>query len=222
MKVLVLSVFCWLLLGSSTRHAHVHGVAELNLVIEKAKSSEAQIEVKIPGATIYGFEHKARTTAHKKVIKKQNKKLLDKLLLMVRFPKSHQCVISQHSLHYQGEHLEAKELKGDHVAKSSHRYKGRKGGDHHDKHHDAHHDEQSGNHKKDKHRAEHSKTKHVDDHAELVGIFKIKCQKKLAGATVQFSFKPHFPKFERVDIQILTANQQTGFKVSGKARSVKL
>ena len=222
MKLLVLSILCCLTMAASSRHAHVHGVAELNLVVETAKSSEAQIELKIPGATLYGFEHEAKTTTQKNVLKEQNKRLLDKLLLMVRFPKSHQCVISQHSLVYQGKHLDAKGVQGAHGTKADHHHKKRKGGVQHKARHNDHHDDHSGNHKKDESRAEKSKTNGVIEHAELVGVFNIKCLKQLAGATVQFSFKPYFPKFERVDIQILTANQQTGFKVLGKVRSAKL
>jgi hypothetical protein len=79
----------WATIASeASQRAHVHGVGQLNLVVE---GTRATIEFEAPAESVYGFEHEARTTADKQKRDAALTLLRDKMSSMVVFEASLGC-----------------------------------------------------------------------------------------------------------------------------------
>ncbi|MBM4257197.1 MAG: DUF2796 domain-containing protein [Deltaproteobacteria bacterium] len=68
--------------------AHVHGEARINIVVE---GTRATVEFIAPGASLYGFEHAARTDAEKKAQAVAFSQIEQQIGSMVAFPADRLC-----------------------------------------------------------------------------------------------------------------------------------
>jgi len=72
--------------------AHVHGVAKLTLAMEN--STHAEIDLDVPGDSIFGFEHKATSSADKKSQAAGFSKLREQAQSVIQFDPSLGCAVS--------------------------------------------------------------------------------------------------------------------------------
>lgn len=92
-------------------HAHEHGHAKLNLVVEGTKLT-AQLEA--PSESIYGFEHEAKTDADKKKRDAGGEKLKANFGKMVTVDSAYGCTFTNKSLD-----LHATEKAGENAGKTA-------------------------------------------------------------------------------------------------------
>ncbi len=98
--MIALATLCLMAAGYHCDHAshahggfggHSHGRAELDLGLEKDGSLHA--EFRLPGATLYGFEHKARTSAEKKKVAQAMDSLTRTLTQTTKLPSAANCAV---------------------------------------------------------------------------------------------------------------------------------
>ena len=107
--------------------AHVHGVAELNLVLE---GHDLHLELRSPAMNLVGFEHEPRSKANHEAVEKAAAALKDgnALFALTRSAKCHQETVEVESALLEDD--------GRHGHKEEHT--------HHEKHdHEEHHDEET-------------------------------------------------------------------------------
>lgn len=88
-KILLLST---LLLASPQQAAHVHGSAQVSLGFE---GNKGKIVLEIPGDSLFGFEHEAKSKKDKAAKEAALTKLDDKISEMIVFNKELECVLKK-------------------------------------------------------------------------------------------------------------------------------
>ena len=88
-KILLISVFA---LAAREQGAHVHGAAQVSMGFDGKKG---KIEMEIPGDTLFGFEHEARSKKDKAAKEAALQKLEDKISEMIVFEKDLECVVKK-------------------------------------------------------------------------------------------------------------------------------
>jgi len=74
--------------SGASQHAHVHGVGQINIVID---GTQATVEFLAPAEGLYGFEHPARTKAEQEKRDAALARLRDKMSTMVLFAADRGC-----------------------------------------------------------------------------------------------------------------------------------
>lgn len=178
-------------------HAHEHGHAKLNIVVEGNKAT-AQLEV--PSESIYGFEYEAKSA--KDVAKRDSevKKLTELFGTMLVFDPALKCVAQPGKI--------APFVKDDHeeqAEEKAHDKPAAKGA------------AQSGKAKKPAGgHSEHGT--HSEVHAEFV----FNCEQPLAGSKVSFAFGKVFPRIKEIKVQVLNDKNQVGADIDNDKGSVQL
>ena len=178
-------------LGRRDVKAHVHGQAELTLVLD---AKNLQVEAKIPMDDLVGFEHKPKTEKQKQALKQALDKLKD-ANKQLGLPSAASCVLKEATLedsdhhHKHDKHDKHDKHHGHHKKHGKH--------DKHDKHHDKHdkhHD------KHDKHHDKHDK--HDDhgheEHADIAAKYMFVCQKPAALDKIEINLFKSFPSLKKV------------------------
>ena len=82
--------------------AHVHGVGTLNVAVDGARS--VVLELRVPGMTLYGFEHKAKNDADRRKQEAALTLLKDKIHEMAVFDASLGCRFGDSDIELEQEH----------------------------------------------------------------------------------------------------------------------
>ena len=103
-------------------HTHVHGAAEMNIVVEGKKIT---VEFRSPAEGIMGFEHEAKSDADKRKRDAAMSKVKDKFAEMVLFDKKLNCTHQPGEVNLVqtegGDSKDHKHSKGDHKKSGEHR-----------------------------------------------------------------------------------------------------
>jgi len=208
----------------TTHRAHVHGEAQMNLVIS---GKEAMFEFVIPGDSIFGFEHRPRTEEQKKKVRDELSKLIDLGSELVVFPPSLDCEVSarqvladvmqeeegkkdkskskrtkkhRHSHHHHGEAHGKKDDKKKESPESSHSHS------HSHKHsHDHDHDDH-----------------HAHEHSDVTAEFRVTCAKDIAKTKLGVRLGHYYKSIERIRAQVLTDRHQFGLTITGESGSIAI
>jgi hypothetical protein len=82
-------------------HAHVHGEGKVSIALDS--DSKGAVHVEIPGDSIVGFEHDAKTEKDKKAVAAALKKFEEKIGQMVIFDAAAGCVFTKEKLGFEKE-----------------------------------------------------------------------------------------------------------------------
>jgi hypothetical protein len=72
--------------------AHSHGDAKLDVAVD---GKIVVVKFEAPGDVIFGFEHKAKTDAHKNKIATEMKRLNEQYAELLKFPADAMCILSE-------------------------------------------------------------------------------------------------------------------------------
>lgn len=197
--------------------AHVHGIAELNFVIE---GNVAEMELRSPLMNIAGFEHEAVSAEDKQKIKSATKQLKD-AYARVKFPDDALCIVDDTKVTIGAEKDE--HAHHDHAA---HHDKHHGHEDHHDHHkHDDHHDH-SDHHDNHKHEGHHDHDKHNDHgeetHRNITAHYHFQCVNPEKINAVTLDFFSHFPHIETVKVNVLNGADIRSVELTPKQRVLEL
>ncbi|ADH84785.1 DUF2796 domain-containing protein [Desulfurivibrio alkaliphilus] len=166
--------------------AHVHGLAEINLI---AEDSLLIIDMVSPGFNLVGFEHQPRTHEQRQAIR-EAKDLLAQGEKLFALPPAARCRLVRAEI---GSDFDLDHQHG-HGHGDSHEHEERHG------HGDPHgHDHQHGH--------EH---KHNHDHAEFTGLWEFHCERPELLNRIDFRLFEYFPGTERIRVQAVTPAGQVG------------
>ena len=192
--------------GEKVQHgAHVHGVADMNIVWDK---KALNIELMSPSYNILGFGHKPTNHEQEETIEKAEKKLNlpNELFGFV----GSSCKVVKTNIESPFENHEGHDDKDDHDEHAKHEDHGDKGGhDEHAKHED--HDEHD------------HKEGEKSSHSEYNVHYEFSCTDSKEGLTVATAniFK-YFPNMEKIKVQWLSATQQSSSILTKKDNTLKL
>ena len=181
--------------------AHVHGEAELTLVLE---GNALEMSLESPAVNIVGFEHKAATAEQAHAVE-EAEALLKSAQKLFTFSGTH-CDVKEAQVDVSA--LENKELDhhGHHEDKHEHH--------HEDEHkHHAHHDDDHGHHDKG-----HG---HDATHSEVTADYKFSCAQgaKLTSITVELLEK--FPGIEEMDVMWITSAGQGAAELTAGSKEIR-
>ena len=77
----------------ATEKPHVHGFALVNLALESPQKGEVDFD--IPGDSVFGFEHVAKSDAERATVEKQLKLLRDGAPGIILFPPELKCTVME-------------------------------------------------------------------------------------------------------------------------------
>ena len=164
--------------------AHVHGEAELTLVLD---GKNLQLEAKIPMNDLVGFEHKPKSQKQKDAWETASSNLKD-ANKQLSLPSAASCNLEKASLEdidHHGHHGHHDKKKEKHKHHSKH---DKKDGHHHEHGHGDHHN------KKDDHHHGHGD----DDHADVRVKYLFQCQKPAAINKIQVNLFKDFKSLKKV------------------------
>ena len=176
---------------------HVHGVAQMNLVVEGEK---VFIELESPAMNAVGFEHQPSTSAQRIAVRESAEKLEDGGSLFA-FSENAGCTLVSATIDSALlEHGEEEQAQGDS--------------------HEEHHDEETpeGKHQ---HQAE-AESHGTEKHSEFEVSYQFTCASPKKLRALEVNIFEVFPGFEQIDAQILTTSGQSGAKISARNNRVDL
>lgn len=184
--------------GAVSLNAHVHGVSELTIALEK---QQLEIELRSPAINLFGFEHSAITTSDKTVVNKA-KLLLEKQHELFSFSGGDCVLVNKFTdvssvIHSQ----QIKTLQDINVH------------NHNDKHGD--HDDH------DDHQNKHTMNDNVKHH-EVVAKYNFRCKTPLTLSTVKVKLFEFFSGIEQIKVMWLTEFQQGASVLNTNNRSIRL
>mgnify|MGYP001552526716 FL=1 len=189
------------LVGAETRQhgSHVHGIAEMNVVLD---GKNLIIEMISPAANITGFEHAPKNEEQERAIHEAAELLKDgeKLLLL---DKKAECQL--HEAVVKSELLDEREKHGEHE------HEGHKDVHQHDDHESEKHDHKDAHHHDDEDGHEH------DDemsHSEFELTYHFECEKPERITKMEIELFSKFSGFEKIDVQLLTPKGQTAVELT--------
>jgi Protein of unknown function (DUF2796) len=174
---------------------HEHGHGALNMALD---GQSLEIELRVPGADIVGFEHEARSDADKTALDKAKAALAQPIALF-GIPKSAGCELENSFVHYtkDPEHAAHHEAHHDrHAEDAGH------AGDHHES---AHHTD--GDHE-DHHAG------HGSEHAEFHAGYEWKCAAPDRLTTLAFPYFQRFEGAKELEVNIVTEKGQSQYEVT--------
>ena len=181
--------------------AHQHGHGSLNIAIE---GSIMWIELETPGADIVGFEHPARSDAHKAAIEEARARLSDPVGLF-GIPSQASCALEIVTVSPVGYDLG---MGDDHHADE----------DAHDDHDDEDaHDDHADEGAHDDH-ADEEETSHAEFHAE----YTLQCADPAAITSLTFTYFDVFPGAEELQVTVITEEGQSGHEVTRDSPVMRL
>lgn len=189
------------LVSAEVRHheAHVHGIGNLNVALD---GNDLMLELASPAANIVGFEHAPENEQQEQEVHKAIGLLKDGEKLFL-FSSKAEC-----KLH---------DVKIDNDMAVTHQ---EEHGDHHEAH-ETHHEKHEDHHD---HGHSYSEKDHHEEsaHSDFAVEYHFKCgnPESLKSIDVQLFF--HFPGFEHIEVQLLTAKQQTAVELSHKNSQIPL
>ncbi|WP_415882073.1 ZrgA family zinc uptake protein [Neptuniibacter sp. QD72_48] len=211
---------------SHQHEAHVHGIAELNFVIE---GNVAEMELRSPLMNIAGFEHEAVSAEDKQKIKSATKQLKD-AYARVKFPDDALCIVDDAKVTIGEE--EDEHAHHDHAVHHDkhHGYKDdhHKHDDHHDHsdHHDHKHEDHHGHDKHHDHADHHDHEKHHDHgeetHRNITAHYHFQCVNPAKINAVTLDFFSHFPHMETVKVNVLNGADIRSVELTPKQRVLEL
>ncbi|WP_415898974.1 ZrgA family zinc uptake protein [Neptuniibacter sp. QD48_11] len=184
---------------SHQHEAHVHGIAELNFVIE---GNVAEMELRSPLMNIAGFEHEAVSAEDKQKIKSATKQLKD-AYARIKFPDDALCIVDDTKVTIGEE--EDEHAHHEHAA-------------HHDKHHDHKHEDHHGHDKHHDHADHHDHEKHRN----ITAHYHFQCVNPAKINAVTLDFFSHFPHMETVKVNVLNGADIRSVELTPMQRVLEL
>ena len=169
---------------------HQHGVGELSMVIE---NKAIEIEIRLPGADVLGFEHAPETKNDSAKLSKVTN-FFEKPKEWLSLPNKAKCKLAKLSVTFGSENNLHEEHHHNH--------------DDHD--HDSHHSEHEGKNKKD----------NEESHREMIGSFRYECSKPKALTKVQLTIFEHFPSIVKMNY-IAVGNKQSQGSLTKEKNEIK-
>ena len=217
--------------------AHQHGHGSLNIAIE---GSIMWIELETPGADIVGFEHPARSDAHKAAIEEARARLSDPVGLF-GIPSQASCALETvtvspvgYDLGMGDDHHADEDAHDDHDDEDAHDDHADE--DAHDDHadeeaHDNHadedaHDDHADEDAHDDHADEGAHDDHADEeetsHAEFHAEYTLQCADPAAITSLTFTYFDVFPGAEELQVTVITEEGQSGHEVTRDSPVMRL
>ena len=208
--------------GEKVQHgAHVHGVADMNIVWDK---KDLNIELKSPSYNIIGFGHKPTNHEQEETIEKAEKKLNSPNELFGFVGPS--CKLVKTKIESPFEDHNDKDEHAKHEDKDEHdehaKHKDKDEHDEHAKHDDKDdHDEHAKHEDHDEH--DHEEGDKSSSHSEYSIHYEFSCTDNKEGLTVSTAnLFEYFPHMEKIKVQWLSATQQSSSVLTKKNNTVKL
>lgn len=196
--------------------AHVHGEAELNLVLEGQKLSA---ELKSPLMNIVGFEHEATSAADKAAIAAADKALED-VYNRFKLPKKALCLVDTVEVHMASEHDEHDEHGHEEQHEQHTEHDHSKDHDQHEEH--AHENEHHDHHKEHAHTKDHDEHNHEEaEHRDLHAHYEFKCVKPEALDQIELDFFTKFPGMEALHVNLLDDKGAQQVELTSENRVIK-
>ncbi len=217
--------------------SHEHGVAELNVAMD---GPFLEIELVSPAANIFGFEHEIRNAKQQAQVDSATAalKAADKLF---SFTRSAECSLGRVELEYQQskdehgheEHGHEKHDEHGHEEHGHEKHDEHGHDDHghekHDEHghddhghekHDEHGHDDHGHEKHDEHgHDDHAHEKHDEStHSDIRAQYFYQCAKPGKLLRMDTTLFQQFPAMEKINVQLITPQLQTG-KILSKEKS---
>jgi hypothetical protein len=206
-------------IASFAADKHVHGEANLFIVLDKGPKVLAEFES--PAANIIGFEHTPKTPEERKSVADATAQL-QKYDSLLEFPNGECQLVSssvtqpfgeshdehEEELKHHGKHEDEHEHHDEHEHESEHAHHDEH--EHENEHEHEHHDE----HKHESEHAHHDEHEHHDDHGKTEGhsefqaTYHLSCKhpEKITHATIRaFS---QFAGIEKLTVEWITPNKQ--------------
>ena len=229
--------------AQSTRQhdSHAHGIGELNVVVE---GDELAIELISPAANIVGFEH-APSNDEQKAAVAQAKETLEQAEML--FVLSERAGCQAEHAHVESELLEGHEHEEHHDDEHAHEDEehhddehAHEDEEHHDdehahedeEHHDDEHAHEDEEHHDDEHAhedEEHHDGEHADEHeheeevhSEFHVEYEFHCDDTEKLTEIQVKLFDTFPATEKLNVQLLTPDQQTAISLDKDNSSIEL
>jgi len=173
--------------------AHVHGVAQLNVVLE---DNELYIEFISPAANIVGFEHQPKTEKQKDAVKNAIKALKagEELFALSRKAGTKLTtskVVTDLEIEHGHEH--------EHVHKDEH---------------EEHHSEEATHH--EEHHEEHAH----EAHSDFMAVYRFESKNPNQLTHMDVMLFQHFAGIETIDVQILTRTKVSAFELTAKKNRI--
>ena len=182
----------------SAHEAHVHGIAQMNLVVE---GQIVEIELETPLANVLSFEHAPESDAQKKEVRQMASTMRKAEGLFV-FSTEAKCRLEKVSLDSNviDEHLLNVKASG----------KSAKAHGHHQKNIDG-----------DAHKDDHEHEKEHGGHGDLDVDITFKCQHPEKLSRIEVNLFNAFPDLQAVQVQMVTSKGQNAAELSKASREIR-
>ncbi len=228
MKTQITLLFCCLSMttlssAQTTREhdSHAHGIGNLNVVLE---GDELAIELISPAANIVGFEHAPSTDEQKNAIHQAEETFeqVDKLFVL-----SEPAGCKAEHVHVESELLQGDEDEHAHEDHDEehhddeHAHEQNKDDEHaHEDHDDEHHNDHADEEHHDEHADEHDHDEEI--HSEFHVEYEFHCDDPEKLTEIQVKLFDAFPATETLNVQLLTADQQTAISLDKDNANIEL
>ena len=181
------------------RHAHgkhVHGEVDVQIAVSKNK---AEIAVKGPSESFFGFEHDPKTAAEKAAVKAGEEIVRKKSQELFSFAKAEGCEYDVEEFHP----FAAEAHKHGHkAAKKREHHRGRGRGHAHDDHH--------------------GKKKKSSGHFETHIHYDVKCKSNLESTKINIGLKKAFSRIEKIKVVAVSGRNQKSATITKDMDSIQL
>lgn len=173
--------------------AHVHGLAELTLVLE---GNTLELELESPAANIVGFEHRA-STPEQRGLADEAKAILESPQALFTFAGT-RCELKQANVDVSSVMNTTDDDHANHAEE-----------DHHEKQHD--HDTEHNRH-----------SEAYDTHSEIRAHYHFDCKQGSELTAVSVKLLDHFPGIENLNAMWVTDSRQGAVKLTAQAKHIHL
>lgn len=183
--------------GSDGHHkAHVHGISEMTLVLEKNK---LDIEFESPADNVVGFEHTASTPEQKRAVEKA-RDVLSAPQKLFQFSGA-TCALTHHQ-------VDVSSL----LSHEDH--------DHHEGHHGhEEHDHEEDDHDHDSDKGSH-KESHKESHSEIKAEYQFQCKEGGKLKSISVGLLDAFPGIEKLNVKWVADGKQGATRLNKSVKTI--